>query len=311
MALARQALLWASRNRWLAERFPKYGFAQAAVRRFMPGTTAESALEATNRRDSAIQGTILTRLGENVTNLEDATAVVEHYVHVANMIRDGAAPAQISIKLTQLGLDISETATLDNVCRLAAHLDATGNTLWIDMEDSAYVDRTLHIFDTLLEQRQNVGVCLQAYLYRTRADLERLLEKTVAIRLVKGAYREPATLAFPRKRDVDNNFFQLGRTLLAATGHMPQGPRPGLGTHDIELVRLLAATAEADGIPKDTYEIQMLYGIQSAAQIGLARSGHRVRILISYGEEWFPWYIRRLAERPANVWFVVRNMFTG
>jgi len=311
MALARQALLWASRNPWLAERFPKYRFAQAAVRRFMPGTTAESALEATSRRDPAIRGTILTRLGENVTSLADATAVVEHYLQVADMIRDGGAPAQISIKLTQFGLDLSDTATLDNVCRLASHLDAAGNTLWIDMEDSSCVDRTLHVFETLLEQRHNVGVCLQAYLYRTRADLDRLLEKTVAIRLVKGAYREPATVAFPRKRDVDDNFFQLGRTLLAATTNITHGPRPGLGTHDIELVRLLAATAETDGVPFDAYEIQMLYGIQTAAQIRLARAGHRVRVLVSYGEEWFPWYVRRLAERPANLWFVVRNMFSG
>ncbi len=309
MALARQALLWASRNKWLAQRFPKYRFAQAAVRRFMPGTTPEAALDATRNRDPVIEGTILTRLGENVTSPEDAAAVVEHYLMVTDMIRDGGLPAQISIKPTQLGLDLSETTAFDNVCRIAAHVEAAGNTLWIDMEDSSYVDRTLAMFDGLLDRHRNVGLCLQAYLYRTEADLDRLLERTVAIRLVKGAYNEPAEIAYPKKRDVDQNFFRLGRKLLAATRRIPDGPRPGLGSHDIELMRLLAATAETDDVPRDGYEIQMLYGIQAPAQVRLAREGHRVRVLVSYGEEWFPWYVRRLAERPANVWFVVRNMF--
>ncbi|MCI0434484.1 MAG: proline dehydrogenase family protein [Gemmatimonadetes bacterium] len=311
MALARKVLLWASTNRWLAHRFPRYRFAQAAVRRFMPGTTAEAALEATRQRDPAIVGSILTRLGENLTTLDEAAAVVDHYLHVSEMIRETGLPAQISIKLTQLGLDISETAALDHARRLARCLDASGNTLWIDMEDSSYVDRTLHVFETLLEQHGNVGLCLQAYLYRTEADLDRLLEKTVAIRLVKGAYHEPPDAAYPRKRDVDEAFFRLGRKLLAATRDIPDGPRPGLGTHDIDLVRLLAATAETDEVTRDAYEIQMLYGIASGAQVRLAKEGHRVRILISYGEEWFPWYVRRLAERPANVWFVVKNMFGG
>ena len=310
MALMRSALLWASRNRWIAQRFPRYGFAQAAVRRFMPGTTPEAALDATRTFEPTRISTVLTRLGENLTELRAADAVYEHYARLIEMISDRAARAQISVKLTQLGLDISESAALDHVRNLARLAEPHGNVVWIDMEDSSYVDRTLDLFHAALDDHRNIGLCLQSYLFRSEKDLERILERTSAVRLVKGAYNEPPEVAWPDRKDVDENYFQLGRMMLASTKSTPPGPPPAFGTHDPVLVRRLAEAAGADGISKDAFEIQMLYGIQSAEQLRLARDGHRVRVHISYGEDWFPWYVRRLAERPANVWFVVKNMFS-
>lgn len=311
MALMRSALLWASRNRWLARRFPQYRFAKAAVRRFMPGTTPDAALDATATFQPSGISTVLTRLGENLTELSAANTVFDHYAALLQMISQRAASAQISVKLTQLGLDISEAAALDHVRNLARLAESAGNVVWIDMEDSSYVDRTLALFHAALDHHHNLGLCLQSYLFRTEKDLEKILARTSAVRLVKGAYNEPPEVAWPDRKDVDENYFRLGRMMLASTRSTPPGPPPAFGTHDPVLVRRLADAASSDGVPKDRFEIQMLYGIQSSEQQRLSRDGHRVRVLISYGEDWFPWYVRRLAERPANVWFVVKNMFSS
>ncbi|MGH7500917.1 MAG: proline dehydrogenase family protein [Longimicrobiales bacterium] len=311
MALMRSALLWASRNQWLARQFPNYRFAKAAVRRFMPGTTAEAALDATASFTPTGITTVLTRLGENLARIEDADAVFNHYAGLLEMISHRGAAAQISVKLTQLGLDISESAALQHVRNLAALAAPAHNVVWIDMEDSSYVDRTLDLFLAALDDRHNIGLCLQSYLFRTEKDLLRILPRTAAVRLVKGAYNEPPSLAWPARKDVDDNYFRLGRMMLDATRSTPPGPPPAFGTHDPTLVHRLAEAAAANGIARSAFEIQMLYGIQSAEQLRLASAGHSVRILVSYGEDWFPWYVRRLAERPANVWFVVRNLFGG
>jgi proline dehydrogenase len=310
MALMRSALLWASRNRWLAQNFPRYRFAQAAVRRFMPGTTAEAALDAAAAASPQNIGAIFTRLGENIQRMDEAAGVVDHYVEVLSRIAERRVAAQISVKLTQLGLDISEEGAVCNLDRLAARAEETNNVVWVDMEDSSYVDRTLAVFSAVLERHRNLGLCVQSYLYRTEKDLDSLLQRTVAIRLVKGAYREPATVAWPRKADVDQNYFKLGRMMLEASKHVTDTARPVFGTHDIALLDRLLATASPNGKGPghSECEIHMLYGIRSSDQLRLANNGHRVRVLISYGEEWFPWYVRRLAERPANVWFVVKNM---
>ncbi|HSG66762.1 MAG TPA: proline dehydrogenase family protein, partial [Gammaproteobacteria bacterium] len=241
-------------------------------------------------------------------DLAAASGVVEHYLDVLDRIEQRGVKAEISIKLTQLGLDISEDAATRNLITLLERAAATGSAVFVDMEDSSYVDRTLAIFRAVLASHRNVGLCLQAYLRRTAADLDSLLQDTVAIRLVKGAYNEPEAVAFPVKRDVDENYQRLARALIEASRTVTDTPRPVLGTHDIALIGRIARDAEAAGVSRDGYEIHMLYGIRSAEQIRLVGDGHRVRVLISYGEEWFPWYVRRLAERPANVWFVVRSM---
>jgi len=310
MPLMRNALLWASRNPWLAHHFPRYGFAKAAVKRFMPGTDVEAAIEAARQLEPRNVGTIFTRLGENLTDMGAAAAVVEHYVGVLDRITANGVNARISIKLTQLGLDISEDGATRNLLTLVEHAAQSGNTVWVDMEDSSYVDRTLAVFRAALAEHRNVGLCVQSYLRRTRADLEALLDQTAAIRLVKGAYNESADVAFPVKRDVDENFYALACSMIDAAARWPDAPSPVIGTHDIRLIDRVAHYATLNEVPRSAWEIHMLYGIRTADQFRLAAAGHGVRVLVSYGEEWFPWYVRRLAERPANVWFVVRSMFS-
>jgi proline dehydrogenase len=310
MALMRSALLWASRNRWLAKEFPRYRFAQAAVRRFMPGTDPAAALDAAERFGPSGIGAIFTRLGENLTELSDADGVVEHYVGVLDSIAERKVPAQISVKLTQLGLDISVDGAARNLATLAEHASRHNNVVWVDMEDSSYVDRTLDVFRGTLRAWRNIGLCTQAYLFRTEQDLEFLLADTCAIRLVKGAYNEPATVAWPKKSDVDDNYFRLARMMLEASKTVLDTPRPVFGTHDIALVDRIAQRADAEGIARDGWGIHMLYGIGTSEQQRYAGEGRSVRVLVSYGEDWFPWYVRRLAERPANVLFVVKSMFS-
>lgn len=283
------------------------GFARRAVKRFMPGERVEDALAAAQPLAAAGLGTVITQLGENLTALAEADAVREHYLGVYDLIKARGLPTWPSVKPTQLGLDLSPGACLANLEALATKADATGCFLWIDMEDSSYVDRTLDLFRKLRATHQNVGLCLQSYLRRTPQDLATLLPLKPAIRLVKGAYAEPAHVAFPDKRDVDLAFYELSVRLLEAA--RDGGALPVLGTHDVPLLGRIIARAAELGVKDGAYEIHMLYGIRAADQRALAAQGRKVRTLISYGAHWFPWYMRRLAERPANVWFVVKNVF--
>jgi proline dehydrogenase len=215
----------------------------------------------------------------------------------------------ISIKPTQLGLDLNEDLCWRNLTALVERAAAFKNWVWIDMEQSSYVDRTLSLYKKIRRQYSNVGVCVQSYLYRTAKDLEELLPLSPAIRLVKGAYMEPANIAYPRKADVDANYFTLAKMLLANV--KKNGVTLGIATHDKVLIKKIQQEAEAQGLAKSDYEFQLLYGIQSDEQLRLAQAGQRIRVLISYGSYWFPWYMRRLAERPANVLFVLKNLLRG
>jgi len=304
MSIARSVLLWGSRNRWLAEQASRRAFVRRAVKRFMPGENLEAALGAAQTLATSGIGSVLTELGENVTTLGDAKAVTDHYVMVLGHIAERKLPAQISIKLTHMGLDLDPEAARRDTVRLARIAAATGETVWIDMEDSSYTDATLDLYRRVRETEPNVGLCLQAYLYRTAKDLETLLPLTPRIRLVKGAYNEPGTVAFPKKRDVDANYLALAGVLLE---HAREAS-PVFGTHDVRIVGEIGRLADERQLPADAYEIHMLYGIGRAEQTALAAAGRRVRVLISYGGAWFPWYMRRLAERPANVWFVMRSL---
>jgi proline dehydrogenase len=215
--------------------------------------------------------------------------------------------AQISVKATQLGLDLDADVCRRNLERLVQRAGARGRFLWIDMESSVYVDRTLELFRQARERSADVGVALQAYLYRTESDIQHLMPLDPYIRLVKGAYLEPASIAFPKKIDVDENYYKLSCQLLRDQGRKHKA-RLQIATHDRRLIKRLETVISEEGIPDDAYEYAMLYGIQTQLQETLARSGRRIRVLISYGENWFPWFMRRLAERPANVWFVARNL---
>jgi proline dehydrogenase len=311
VALARNALIWASKNEWIETQFRSRAFARKAVSRFMPGEDVEDALrEAVRLRDDHGIPTVVTALGENLARLADAAGVRDHYLDVMDRIRDRELDTHVSVKLTQLGLDLDPQAALEHCRRLAEAAAGHDSFFWIDIEESHYVDVTLDLYETLRGEFPAVGLCLQAYLFRTADDLERLLSIGGTIRLVKGAYREAADVAFPRKKDTDGNFLALARRMLEHAAGRPT-PRHGMATHDLALLERIREEAPALGLPGDAYEIQMLYGIRTEEQIRMASAGQRVRVLISYGESWFPWYVRRLAERPANLGFVLRSMVGG
>jgi len=286
---------------------PRWRFVQRAVRRFMPGTSVESALQEAAALQARGIGTLLTCLGENVTRREEAEAVCSHYLAVIDSIASRRLDAHVSVKPTHLGLDLSPPRAADLLLCLAQAAGRHGQLVWIDMEQSRYVDATLSVFRAVHARADNVGVCVQSYLRRTPADLDVLRPFAPHIRLVKGAYREPTAIAFPRKRDVDRAYEDLARRLIADAGH--NGAVVGIGTHDDRLIDRMAARAREAGLPAGVCEFEMLYGINRRAQDRLARDGHRVRVLISYGDHWFPWYVRRLAERPANILFVLKSLF--
>jgi proline dehydrogenase len=307
MSLARKLLLAASTNAWLRDHATRTAFVRRSVSAFMPGERLDDALAAARVQERLGIGTIFTHLGENVATVDDARAVTDHYVMVMDAVRAIGSNGQVAVKPTHLGLDIGHEVAGQHLQRLVSHAEATGNFVWLDMEGTPYVDRTLDLFRELRRRSARVGVALQAYLYRTADDVERLLPLGAAIRLVKGAYLEPPTLAFPKKRDVDENFFALACRLLGSDA-LAAGGLLHLATHDGVLVDRLRTFIADRGVPRSVYEFAMLYGIQRPLQARLVAAGAPLRVLIAYGPQWFPWYMRRLAERPANVGFVVKNL---
>ena len=302
----RRVFLWAARNPWLKDRLPRMQFMRRAVRQFMPGETLADALVAARPLQAAGIGTLYTRLGENLENLAAADEVAAHYLDAVEAIVAAGITGEISVKPTQLGLDHDADACLRHLEAIAERAAAAGSYLWIDMEGSAYVDATIDLYERLRATQPRTGICLQAYLRRTAADIERLRPLDPAIRLVKGAYDEKESIAYRSRRSVDANYVGLAvRFLLDGRG---RPIRLGLGTHDVTLIEQIAEQVGPAGIGRDGFEIEMLYGIREDQQFRLAKSGYRVQTLIAYGEHWYPWYMRRLAERPANVTFVMRQM---
>jgi proline dehydrogenase len=306
MALMRSMLLAASQNAWLRSNAVKFPFVRRSVSRFMPGETLDAALVAAQALLQKKIGSVFTHLGENVADLDEARQVTDHYLEVLDRIHQTNLPTEVSVKLTQLGLDLSADFCFENLERIIQG-ERTAATVWVDMEASNYVDATLKIYRRALRKYANVGICLQAYLYRTKKDLTDLLPLRPSIRLVKGAYKEPAAIAIPRKADVDENYFVLAKEMLGAESCR----RAAFGTHDIALIRRISDFLSEQGIAKTQFEVQMLYGIQRAEQERLAQEGCRSIVLVAYGTYWYPWFVRRLAERPANVWFVLRNVFAS
>jgi proline dehydrogenase len=309
MALVRSLLLAASQNAWLREHAVKYPFVRRSVSRFMPGETLDAALEAARTLQQKKIATVLTHLGENVADCAEARRVAEHYLEVLARIHELRLPTEVSVKLTQLGLDLSPDFCFENLDQIVRR-EGGNSTIWLDMEASSYVDITLELYRRALKNHPNVGICLQAYLYRTKNDLAGLLPLKPSIRLVKGAYQEAASIAFAKKADVDDNYFQLAQEMLRAKV-AGACVRAAFGTHDVPLIRRLADYVRAQGLPASELEVQMLYGIQRAEQERLAREGSRSIVLVAYGSYWYPWFVRRLAERPANLWFMVRNVLAS
>jgi proline dehydrogenase len=305
-AVMRRLFLWAARNTWLRDRLSTLPAMRRAVRRFMPGETMTAAFDASIRYQDAGIGMLYTNLGESLTSIDEADAVADHYVALLDGIRARGYDAEVSVKPTQLGLDHDEERTFQHLRRLADHAAVCDSFLWIDMEGSAHTESTIRLYERLRALQPRTGICLQAYLKRTASDLERLLPLDPAIRLVKGAYDESATIAYRDKRLVDANFAALAARFLFAGRGRPI--RLGLGTHDIDLIDQIADQARAAGLGTAAFEIEMLFGIRTRDQFRLARAGYRVMTLISYGASWYPWYLRRLAERPANVIFALRAL---
>ncbi|HWP86079.1 MAG TPA: proline dehydrogenase family protein [Terriglobia bacterium] len=273
-----------------------------AARQFIAGETLQKAVEAVRALQARGMVATLDHLGENVATLEQARAAREEYLEVLDAIRHQQLRSTISVKLTQLGMDISEEACRENLRVLVERAQQIGDFVEVDMEGSAYTDRTLAIITQLHREYPAVGAVIQAYLYRSESDVRELLRHGVSVRLCKGAYREPSTLAFPRKADVDANYLRLMRLLLASRLYHR------IATHDPRMIAETRRAAEELGLMKNQFEFQMLYGVNRPLQEQLVRDGYRLRIYVPFGRAWFPYFMRRLAERPANVWFALRSI---
>jgi proline dehydrogenase len=292
--LSRQSAL----RRWM-EAWPP---SQKVTRRFVAGDTLEEALAVCERLQGERVFSTLDHLGENVRTLEEASASCDAYVSALEQIGDRHLSSTIAIKLTQFGLDLSRDACLENVRRLEAKAKTAGSRVEIDMESSAYTERTLALAIQAGSECGCVRVCVQAYLHRSAADIQRLNAAAVPVRLVKGAYREPPSAAIPRKQDVDANYVALMKILL------DHGVYPAIATHDEKIIREAVEYVQGRSIHQDSFEFQMLYGIRRDLQRMLIEQGFRLRLYVPYGTDWYPYFMRRLAERPANLWFVLRNL---
>jgi proline dehydrogenase len=296
--MVRGVLLRASHSGRMRGWLGRSALARRAVLRFMPGESLDEALTAAARMADGGISTLLTLLGEDVTDQKQADQVTRHYMDALTAISKMHLPTHPSVKPTQLGLGVDDALLDASLDRLAGGAAEVGRLVWIDMEGSAFTTATLEAYRRLRERHDNVGLCLQAYLRRTPADLQSLGPLQPRIRLVKGAYQEPAEIAFQSRSEVSSAYRRIALQLLGETGH--GHPPPTLATHDVELLRSILATAD---VGRDRYEIAMLYGIRNADLSALVSEGHNGAVLISYGSEWAAWYLRRLAERPANLMF--------
>ncbi len=307
MSISRNILLKMSESSYLKERIPKIKFVQKALKKFMPGETEDAAIVESKKLVEFGINTVYTRLGENINHLSEANEVRDHYLQLIDKIKKENIDVEISLKLTQLGFDISVDETYNKFKSIVEKAKRQlNNIVFIDMEGSAYTQKTIDFYKRIKSEFENVGLCLQSYLYRTEKDFDELLKISPVIRLVKGAYKEPADVAFSAKKSVDENYFLLAKKMISSTKE--KDARIIYGTHDEKLIQKIIEESSKIGLPKDKLEFQMLYGIKTELQKKLAAEGFKIRVLISYGASWYPWYLRRLAERPANVWFVLKNV---
>jgi proline dehydrogenase len=274
--------------------------------RFVAGKTAASAVDAAQRMNEKGISAILDYLGEDVASEAQAQAAVEEYLHLLQLIHERRARASVSLKVSQMGILISRDLCVANICRIAEEAAKAGLFVWFDMEGSALTQKTIEVFQTLRQETQNVGLCLQAYLVRTGGDLDQLMRSPLHVRLCKGAYKEPPSLAYASKDSVDANFRMLAQKTLEQTG---RGVYPAFATHDGRLIDYLTALSQEKKVSKDQFEFQMLYGIQNQRLAALAKEGYRTNVYIPYGTHWFPYFMRRLRERKENVYFLLRNLF--
>lgn len=304
--MMRSSLLYLSRAGWARQRLPHLPGATRVASRFIAGETLDAAIAAIRALNGKGLLATLDHLGENVHTEADSTRAADAYVALLDKIALTGVQSNASLKLTQLGLDVSEEVCLRNMRRILSRAVASNNFIRIDMEGSPYTGKTLNVFRTLRAEFPNVGIVIQSYLFRSAEDVAALAAEGANIRLCKGAYKEPAHIAYPEKSDVDAAYIRLAKVYMDTPGAYI-----GLATHDDKMISALKAYAAEKNIPRDKFEFQMLYGIRPQAQLQLAQEGYKVRVYVPYGTEWYPYFMRRLAERPANVWFILKNYFRG
>jgi len=317
--LLRSILIYLSQALWARKIVTGWRIARRAASRFIAGQTLDDAIKAIHRLNELGLYATFDHLGENVTNLDEAVQSKEMYLEILRQIKHENIKTNVSIKLTQLGLSIDSDLCMNHlisIVRLGAEL---GNFIRIDMEDSHVTDQTIKMYQVLREAGySNVGMVIQSYLYRSEQDVRALLSQGTRIRLVKGAYKEPPEIAYPHKEDVDQNFNMLTKAIIneaLARGAEPSDnngkfpPITAIGTHDEKRIEYACKYAEEIGLPKEALEFQMLYGIRNQLQLSLVNQGYPVRVYVPYGTEWYPYFMRRLAERPANLWFFLSNFF--
>ena len=303
--MLRQTFLSLSNSHELQDLAMQNGMARKFALRFVAGETLDQAVRAIIELNKKGIMATFDHLGENIASADAAKAAANSYIEILDRIEATGINSNVSLKLTQMGLDIDEERCFENVAHICQRAQELNNFVRIDMESSAYTDRTLAMFRRLWNDKKfrNVGVVLQAYLYRTENDVREMNELGARVRLCKGAYNEPPEHAFPRKADVDANYAKLVRLLLK------EGKYPGIATHDERLIRYTRQFARKNGIEPAKFEFQMLYGVRRELQEDLVRQGYNMRVYVPYGSEWYPYFMRRLAERPANVMFIAGNLF--
>ncbi len=317
--MLRSFLIYLSKAAWAQKLVTGWSFAWRTASRFVAGTKIDDAIRAIRELNAKGINVTLDHLGENTSRPEEASEATAAIISTLDEIKSSGVCANVSIKLTQIGLGLDESVCAQNLERILTRAKLNDNFVRIDMEDTPYTDKTIKLFCQMHQKGyEGTGLVLQSYLYRTEADARKLLEDKTPIRLVKGAYQEPADKAFPKKADVDANYDLLTKIMmdaaLAANAPRVGGdgcfpPIPAIATHDENRIAFAKNYAEKIGLPKDAYEFQMLYGIRRDLQDKLVKDGYLVRVYVPFGTHWYPYFMRRLAERPANIWFFISNYF--
>jgi len=318
--MLRSSLIYLSKAEWARQIVTNWGFAWNAASRFVAGESLKDAIRVVESLNSKGINATLDHLGEHVTNQEEAAQATKAIEEVLLEIGDSGVRSNVSIKLTQIGMALGEKLCEENLQRILNTALKVNNFVRIDMEDSPWVDGTLRLFHKMRDKYglTNTGIVIQSYLYRSEEDIRELMEDAVRVRLCKGAYKEPPDIAFPKKSDVDTNYDNLAKLLidgsikngipkLSDNGKFP--PIPAIASHDPKRLMFAKEYANKVGLPKDAIEFQMLYGIRRDLQEQTAKEGYPVRVYVPYGTEWYPYFVRRLAERPANLWFFISNYF--
>src|SRR5574341_634144 len=317
--MLRSFLIYLSKAAWAQKMVVGWSFAWRAASRFVAGTKMDDAIRAIRELNAKGINVTLDHLGEHTSKPEEASEATAAILNILDEIKGSNARANVSIKLTQIGLGRDEGLCAQNLERILTCANELGNFVRIDMEDTPFTDKTISLYCQMRKRGyKNVGIALQSYLYRTDSDARKLLEDKTPVRLVKGAYQEPPDKAFPKKADADANYDLLTKILIdaalaaktprvSADGCFP--PIPAIATHDEDRIEFARQYAEKVGLPKAAIEFQMLYGIRRDLQEGLVKDGYPVRVYVPFGTHWYPYFMRRLAERPANVWFFISNFF--